>query len=225
MLQSFLRLFSAPTAPKPIEMAGASITLYAKVPAAKNRVSTAGRLATTESSAQTSEICHRSQHQSKLVRPKNHSIGNHRQRVLSMKIAHIGICSPNRAERLAGLNLISAGDLAVADPAAIAKHFGAPRKAASMLRHYRRAIRLAASVPGMMPRDAMLLVSVHRRSIRGLARETPGGLYRDLQRFAESTQGQSLMRGRRLPSTRRIKQWILQCEAARSDRPIYAQVA
>jgi hypothetical protein len=142
-----------------------------------------------------------------------------------MKIAHIGICSPQRAKRLAEMKIISAGDLAIADPAILAKHFGAPRKAASMLRHYRRAIRLAASVPGMMPRDALLLVSIHRRSIRGLASETPGSLYRDLQRFAESTQGQSLLRGRRLPSVRRIKQWIMQCETVRSTRPMYAQAA
>jgi hypothetical protein len=142
-----------------------------------------------------------------------------------MKIAHIGICSTNRAKRLAQLNIVTAGDLAFADPAALAKQFGAPRKAASMLRHYRRAIRLAASVPGMMPRDAILLVSIHRRSTRGLARETAGSLHRDLERFAESSQGQSLLRGRRLPSTRRIKQWILQCESGRSNRPSYAQAA
>lgn len=205
MLRSFLRLFSPPTAPKPIEMAGGSITLYAKVPLAENK----------PKSIQKSPA-HQTAHQ---------PAGNHRQRVLSMKIAHIGICSPQRAKRLAALNMITAGDLAVADPSTLAKHFGAPRKAASMLRHYRRAIRLAASVPGMMPRDAMLLVSIHRRSIRGLASETPGSLYRDLQRFAESSQGQTLLRGRRLPSTRRIKQWIMQCEAARSNRPAYAQAA
>lgn len=216
MLRSFLRLFSAPTAPKPIEMAGSSITLYAKLP-----------LAETNPAAEPSLLRRsRRAHSPPAVTPTaQQPIGNHRQRVLSMKIAHIGICSPQRAKRLAALNLMSAGDLAVADPSALAKHFGAPRKAASMLRHYRRAIRLAASVPGMMPRDAMLLVSVHRRSIRGLATETPGSLYRDLQRFAESTQGQSLLRGRRLPSTRRIKQWILQCEAVRSSRPVYAQAA
>ncbi|KAA1259560.1 hypothetical protein LF1_20940 [Rubripirellula obstinata] len=213
MLRSFLRLFSAPTAPKPIEMAGGSITLYAKVPLAENKPKSIQKSPAHQTAHQ-----HAHQH-------AHQPAGNHRQRVLSMKIAHIGICSPQRAKRLAALNLISAGDLAVADPSTLAKHFGAPRKAASMLRHYRRAIRLAASVPGMMPRDAMLLVSVHRRSIRGLASETPGSLYRDLQRFAESSQGRSLLRGRRLPSTRRIKQWITQCEAARSNRPAYAQAA
>lgn len=216
MLRSFLRLFSAPTAPKPIEMSGHSITLYAKVPLPQNHPSVSQQSVIRDKAAEP----HRSRGVSAQL-----PAGNHRQRVLSMKIAHTGICSPQRAKRLADLNLISAGDLAIADPAALAKHFGAQRKAASMLRHYRRAIRLAASVPGMMPRDAMLLVSVHRRSIRGLASETPGSLYRDLQRFAESSQGRSLLRGRRLPSTRRIKQWIMQCEAARSNRPAYAQAA
>ena len=214
MLRSFLRLFSAPTPPRPIEIAGSTITLYAKMPAAAASNQTTATQPRLRVSPQTTS-----------KQTTNKPVGNHRQHVLSMKIAHIGICSPHRAERLAKLDIVTAGDLAFADPSAVAKHFGAPRKAASMLRHYRRSIRLAASVPGMMPRDAMLLVSIHRRSIRGLASETPGSLYRDLQRFAESSQGQSLLRGRRLPSTRRIKQWILQCESARSNRPAYAQAA
>lgn len=211
MFRSFLRLFSTPTPPKPVQVSSPAVTLYARIPG--DPVS--GNSMPTGSANPTQ----------RRGMPSATSTGNHRQRVLSMKIAHIGICSSNRAKRLADLNITTAGDLAFADPAELAKKFGAPRKAASMLRHYRRAIRLAASVPGMMPRDAILLVSIHRRSTRGLASETAGSLHRDLERFAESSQGQSLLRGRRLPSTRRIKQWILQCETGQSNRPSFAQAA
>ncbi|MDG2224326.1 MAG: DUF4332 domain-containing protein, partial [Rubripirellula sp.] len=126
----------------------------------------------------------------------------HRQRLLSMRLEHTKLCSPHRAQRLKSLGVFSAGDLSNSDLEKLAAHFGASKKALRMLVQYRRAIRFAAAVPGMMPRDAMLLISIHRRSVRGLACESAAALHRDLERFAESTQGQIQLRGRRIPSTR-----------------------
>ncbi|TWU55304.1 DUF4332 domain-containing protein [Rubripirellula reticaptiva] len=205
LLRSFLRLFSSPTAPKPITSdTQSSVVLYAQLPktpakptAARQRVG---------------------------PRPLNPA-GSHRERLLSMRLEHIRICSPRRCERLLELGIVTAGDLASADPERLASHFSATRKAHRMIQHYRRAIRFAASVPGMMPRDALLLVSIHRRSVRGLAAESAGTLYRDLQRFAESSQGQVLLRGRRLPSTRRLKRWIHECESMASQSAIRTRVA
>ena len=142
-----------------------------------------------------------------------------------MKLVHTQICSAQRGKRLASMGVVTAGDLAFSDPAVLAKNFGAPRKAARVLAQYRRAVRLAASVPGLMPHDAVLLVSIHRRSVRGLARETPGALYRDLERFAESSKGRVQLRGRRIPSARRLKRWIVQCETAPDSKPMHAQAA
>jgi hypothetical protein len=137
----------------------------------------------------------------------------HRQRLFSMRLEHTKLCGQHRCRRLESLNVISAGDLCTADLRRLATHFGAPKKAYKMLVQYRRAIRFAAAVPGMMPRDAMLLISIHRRSVRGLAMESAVSLRRDLERFAESSPGRLQLRGRRLPSTRRLKQWITACEA------------
>ncbi len=137
---------------------------------------------------------------------------NHRQRLMSMQFEHTRLCSKKRCDRLRDLGISTVGDLATADPKRVASGFGAPRKAIGVLKQYRRAVRLAASVPGMMPRDAHLLISIHRRSIRGLADESPAALHRDLQRFAESTPGRQQLRGRRIPSTKRIKRWIAACE-------------
>jgi Domain of unknown function (DUF4332) len=138
---------------------------------------------------------------------------SHRHRVLSMKLEYIKLCSQKRCERLAAVGVITAGDLASAQPEELAKHFQSPKKALRILKQYRRAIRFAAAVPGMMPRDAMLLISIHRRSARGLASETAVVLHRDLERFAESSQGRGQLRGRRIPSTRRLKQWIAACKS------------
>ena len=149
----------------------------------------------------------------------------HRQRLLSMRLEHTKLCSPHRAERLNRLGVFSAGDLSNGDLKKLAAQFGASKKALRMLTQYRRAIRFAAAVPGMMPRDAMLLISIHRRSVRGLACESAAALHRDLERFAESTQGQIQLRGRRIPSTRRLKQWITTCEQGVLRQPLQGRAA
>ena len=137
---------------------------------------------------------------------------NHRAWLLSMKIEHTRICGTARCEALQKAGVLTAGDLATCDPARLAVRVGGNVKAAAILKRYRRAIRFAASVPGMMPLDAMLLINIHRRSLRGLAIESPAALYRDLQRFALSTKGQRVLKGRQLPSVRRLKKWIRACE-------------
>ena len=65
-----------------------------------------------------------------------------------------------------------------------------------------------------MPRDAQLLISVHRRSVQGIAGESPAGLHRDLVRFSLSSRGRRLVRGKRLPSIRRLKKYISTCKEA-----------
>ncbi|QDT03640.1 hypothetical protein K227x_20240 [Rubripirellula lacrimiformis] len=204
LLRSILRLFSTPTAPKPIPTeTSQSVVLYAQLPTAAPQ----GRSV---------PHCH-AKIDGKHHTARRQSSGGHRQRLLSMRIEHIRICSPKRCERLAELGIITAGDLAAANPERLASHFTASRKALRVIQQYRRSIRFAASVPGMMPRDAMLLVSIHRRGVRGLACESAAALHRDLQRFAESSQGQAQLRGRRLPSTRRLKRWINECETITSN--------
>ncbi|GAA5505170.1 DUF4332 domain-containing protein [Novipirellula caenicola] len=133
---------------------------------------------------------------------------SHRERLLSMRIEHIRICSESRANQFSEFGIDTAGDLISANLRTLAEKYPSPRKAVRVLKRYRQAIRLAARVPGMMPRDALLLISIHRRSVRGLAMETPMSLYRDLQRYAESTPGRKQLRGRRLPSVKRIRRWI-----------------
>jgi hypothetical protein len=149
----------------------------------------------------------------------------HRARVFSMRLEHTQLCSPHRCARLRELGILTAGDLASASPDQLASRFRAPRRALRILKQYRRAIRFAASVPGMMPRDAMLLISIHRRSTHGLSIESAATLQRDLERFAQSSQGQMQLRGRRLPSTRRLKQWINECQESAIQSPLHSRAA
>lgn len=208
MLRSLFRFFSkSPQPPSLIETGESRVVLYARVELPEAQKKTAAEPAATTHHARLS------------------TQAGHRERLLSMRLEHTRLCSKRRCDRLQTLGIVTAGDLSLANPNSVAKHFGAPRKALSVIKQYRRAIRFAAAVPGMMPRDALLLISIHRRSVRGLALETPARLHRDLERFAESTKGQVQLRGRRIPSTRRLKRWISQCESRAIRSPLQARTA
>ncbi len=133
---------------------------------------------------------------------------DHRARVFSMELRHLKLCSEKRCRRLSAIGIVTAGDLVAAEPLGMTKRMKVPANAEATLRRYQQAIRLAASVPGLMPQDAMLLVAIHRRTTRALAIESPAMLHRDMERFALSSRGQRELRGRRLPSLRRVRKWI-----------------
>lgn len=137
-----------------------------------------------------------------------------RERILASELTALKLCSRSRCEALRKAGVTTAGDLLAADPATVARDLEAGRKAAQTLRRYRRAIRLAVSVPEMTPRDALLLMSVHRRSVTRLAAESPAALHRDLQRYALSSPGQRQLRGRELPSLDRVRGWVDACSQA-----------
>lgn len=144
--------------------------------------------------------------------PDSVSKGSHRERLYSMRLQHVKLCGARRCESFAKAKVFSVGDLASCDPAEVARRMGAPSKAVATIKRYRRAIRLAASVPGLMPRDADLLIRIHRGSVLSIAQESPGLLHRDLQRFALSSDGARFVGNRRLPSQRKVKSWVHACQ-------------
>lgn len=209
MLRTLLRFLTAqPQPPRRIESTdGRSVVLYAHVDvSAKMKQQHPARASGAVPAAQ----------------------GDHRAWLLSMRLDHLRICSPVRCERLAEIGILTAGDLVTADLARVSQTTG-DEMLARRLKRTIRAIQLAAGVPGMMPRDAMLLICVHRRSIRSLASESPAVLHRDLQRFALSTKGQRAMKGRRLPSLKRVRRWVETCIDATSRsaarRPVMRAMA
>ncbi len=137
--------------------------------------------------------------------------GNHRERLWSMQLEHTRICGAKCCERLRKANIFTAGDLASCDPNRIAKQLRISRKALALLKRHRSAIHLAASIPGMMPADATLLIGIHRGDIHSLAMESAGVLHRDLERFALSTAGAKMFGKRRVPSLRKVKRWLSHC--------------
>ncbi len=195
ILRSLLRFFTtAPQAPRRIESTdGRSVVLYAHVDASAKAKQPSSR-SNAPRQSQTSPCVS----------------GDHRAWLLSMRLDHLRICSASRSQRLSQLGIITAGDLLAADVVEVGRILD-DRTLPRRLKRTVRAIQFSAAVPGMMPRDAMLLICVHRRSIRSLASESPAVLHRDLQRFALSTKGQRALKGRRLPSVKRIRRWVDAC--------------
>ena len=140
----------------------------------------------------------------------------HAATIYQMSLRRLKLFSSKRCQQLEKLGIDTAGALVDADPHWIAGHFSAKKKAERSIRHYQQAIRVAASVPEMLPHHASLLFRIHRKHRKGLAAETPTKLFRDLQRYSESTSGRKHLRGGALPPVERIKVWIDHCAKTES---------
>ena len=153
-------------------------------------------------------------------------VASHRERLLAMRLDYLKICSIKRCERLAEIGIQTAGDLVFGDPKKIASSFENSQRAERAIRRYRTAIRMALAIDSMMPRDALMLVAIHRRSVSSLSRESAAQLHRDLERFSLSTRGSKLVGRRGVPSLRRVKAWIATCrDLAEAATQESAQVA
>lgn len=137
---------------------------------------------------------------------------SHRERIFAMRIEHLQICNEKRCRLLAKVGVVTAGDLACCNPDQISRQYKSPGRALRSIKRLRAAVRLAVAIDGMMPRDALILVAIHRRSVASLARESAAVLHRDLERFSLSSRGQRLVGHRGVPSLRRVKSWVGQCE-------------
>jgi len=76
-----------------------------------------------------------------------------------------------------------------------------------------RAHRFSAIFSAMTPREAKLLLCVHRRSLRQLASESPAALRRDLQRFVLSSRGRAVSRDRPAPTLVRVRNWVSEAKS------------
>ncbi len=164
---------------------------------------------------------------SMVLTPHESSLASHRARLLAMRLEHLNICPPPRCRQLAAVGIQTAGDLIYSDLSKVAATFRNPQRAERAIRRYRAAIKLALGIESMMPRDALLLVAIHRRSVASLARESAAQLHRDLERFSLSSRGSKLIGHRSVPSLRRVKTWVASCremvESASAGTPHMTQ--
>ena len=132
----------------------------------------------------------------------------HRERILSMRLDHLNLAGKLKLNGLRAEGIVTAGDLALCSAAKLDAMAEKRPRFRRWLCQRQRAIRLAASIDGLMPVDAVALVMVHRCSVTSLARQNASQLHRDLERFSGTRVGARLMRRRRPVSLRRIRQWV-----------------
>ncbi|MEL7267626.1 MAG: DUF4332 domain-containing protein, partial [Planctomycetota bacterium] len=78
----------------------------------------------------------------------------------------------------------------------------------SALSRIASAVRLALLFENMRPIDALLLISVYRKSRESIASESPAQLHRDLLRFSLSTPGNRMLGSAHLASISTVRQWV-----------------
>lgn len=82
---------------------------------------------------------------------------------------------------------------------------------------HQRALRFAKHFTDMDPREAHILMAMHRRSPSVLARESAAVLKRDWERFLLSSPGQRLAAGSEVPDIMRLRGWITLARAKVSE--------
>ncbi|WP_417744127.1 DUF4332 domain-containing protein [Rosistilla oblonga] len=131
-----------------------------------------------------------------------------RQRRMEASLASLRLLPPSLVRQLESHGLVSVKDLLNLNLTEWASERGLSKSHQSQLRTVRRAIRMAMSLRVMHPRDAYLLIAIHRRSPEDVASDSPRHLFRDLERFALSSRGRALMRRIEFPSIDRVATWI-----------------
>lgn len=130
------------------------------------------------------------------------------RRMSRMPVERLGLFNRRWRTALRGAGVCTATDFLTADAQRLARRLKMPDKVVAKISQRQAAVRLAALLPPLAPRDALLLIAVHRRDLRKLATESPGRLHRDLARFALSTAGQALLRGKVAPDLDAVRSWI-----------------
>jgi len=133
---------------------------------------------------------------------------------LNVDLRSVGADDDSAAKRLAVMQQEPTSRLRASATISVASPPKDPNSTGSIRAKKRkiRILRFMRRFNRMSPIEARLLFAVHRRTVRGLASESPVGLQRDLQRFILSSRGQRISRGQPAPNVTKVKAWV---EAAR----------
>ncbi len=112
------------------------------------------------------------------------------------------------AERLAGLGILTVGDLLAADAAAISAGLADTRMTAPVVERWQDEARLMITIPELRAWQAQLLVGAGYRFTEDIAEAKPEELSAALLAFASTQSGQRLLREGAPPDLERIKTWI-----------------
>jgi predicted flap endonuclease-1-like 5' DNA nuclease len=115
---------------------------------------------------------------------------------------------PKSAERFAALGIVTVGDFLLADPAETAARLKARGVSPDTIVAWQDQARLVMTVPGLRGTHAQLLVGAGYRSAAALAEAEAATLSADILRFAQTSEGQRVLRAGDPPDIAKIMSWI-----------------
>ncbi len=112
------------------------------------------------------------------------------------------------ARSLEEVGVVTVDDLLSASADDLAADLGQPRVTGAIIRAWQEQSRLVCRIPNLRGHDAQILVACGVTTPEALTRMEPTALLAQTTAFANSTQGQRVLRGSQAPDLEEVKQWI-----------------
>jgi energy-coupling factor transporter ATP-binding protein EcfA2 len=134
-------------------------------------------------------------------------------------VANAPSIGPQTAQRLASVGIRTVADLLNANPTAVAAEIGLNHITAKAIADWQLQAQLVCQIPDLRGYGAQLLVACGFTSPDHITASRLADLIREIQEFAQSKQGQRILRGHEIPSASKIKSWA---QNAAQHRPLEA---
>ena len=123
---------------------------------------------------------------------------------------------PKTAERLEKIGLIFVGDLLNTSAEKIATRLDDKRVPADVVRAWQQQSRLVCRIPGLRGHDAQVLVACGITEAEDVAKSTPDALFRRVEPFVRSKEGQRVLRSSHMPDLAEVTDWIAAAQSLRT---------
>jgi hypothetical protein len=134
-------------------------------------------------------------------------------------VANAPSIGPQTAQRLASAGIRTVADLLSANPTEVASRIGLSQITADSIAEWQLQAQLVCQIPDLRGYGAQLLVACGFTSPEQIAGSKLADLIHEVQQFAQSKQGQRILRGHEIPSAAKIKSWA---QNAAQHRPLEA---
>lgn len=126
---------------------------------------------------------------------------------------------PKTAQRLAKAGVYTVDDLLKADPATVAEKLANRRISDETIIQWQNQAGLMCQVPGLRNHDAQILVACGITAAEQLSAKRPADLFAIVGPFAETAEGERIMRRCTKPDLEEVTDWI---SWAQKSRPLKA---
>jgi hypothetical protein len=122
---------------------------------------------------------------------------------------------PKTARRLERVSILTVSDLLEADPKPTAAQLNVPHITPEVIRDWQDQAKLVCSVPGLRGHDAQILVASGYRDALDISTAPTEDLVMAAALFAETREGQRVIRSGKLPDEAEVTAWQTSATQAR----------